>query len=130
MLVLTIRTDQPQAEVGLFDKGKKVAYKQWLAHRQLADTIHRTIADLLLERGLTIDELAAVVCYKGPGSFTGLRIGLTVANTLSYSQTIPVVSSGGENWIRTGLQKLNSGQDERIALPEYGAGANITKPKR
>jgi tRNA threonylcarbamoyladenosine biosynthesis protein TsaB len=38
-------------------------------------------------------DIEGVVCFKGPGSFTGLRIGLTVGNALAYAQNIPVVAS-------------------------------------
>ena len=47
MIILTIRTDKPEAEIGLFEGGKKLAYKSWSAHRQLAETLHTHIRDLL-----------------------------------------------------------------------------------
>ena len=130
MLILTIRTDKPEAEIGLFEDAKKLSYKQWPAHRQLAETIHTQIAKILQSQEKTWNGLEGLVCYKGPGSFTGLRIGLTVANTLAYSLKVPIVSGTGKQWIKQGNVRLAKGENESVSLPEYGSPANITKPKK
>lgn len=130
MLILTIRTDKPEAELGLFDGSTKLAYSKWLAHRQLAETIHLKIKELLESQGRGLDDLGGLAVFKGPGSFTGLRIGLSVANTLADSLNLPIVSGTGENWIKTAVSRLAKGEDEHIALPEYGAEPHITKPKK
>ena len=85
MLVITIKTDQPQAELGLFDNSTQLSYIQWPAHRELAETIHTQLFSMLKKAGKQIDQIEAIVCFQGPGSYTGLRIGLSVANALSYS---------------------------------------------
>jgi tRNA threonylcarbamoyladenosine biosynthesis protein TsaB len=130
MLILTIRTDNPEAEIGLYEDEKQLAYETWHAHRELSATIHKKIADVLALQGSTLQKLSGVVCFKGPGSFTGLRIGLTVADALAYGLEIPIVGTTGETWQADGIQKLLAGENEKIALPEYGAEANITKQKK
>lgn len=130
MLILTIRTDKPEAELGLFDDGSKTAYSTWPAHRQLAETIHLKIKELLDSQGLALKNLQGVAVYKGPGSFTGLRIGLSVANTLADSLQIPIAGESGEAWIKQACTRLQKGENERIALPEYGAEPHITKQKK
>jgi len=50
------------------------------------------IETLLQTRGKSWADIQGLVCFQGPGSFTGLRIGLTVANALSYSYNLPVVA--------------------------------------
>ena len=44
MLVLTLRTEKPEAEIGLYLDNKKLDYLSWQAHRELSNTIHINIA--------------------------------------------------------------------------------------
>lgn len=141
-LVLTLRTDKPEAEVGVYDGQKKLAYATWAAHRELAETIHTKIEEILnpIKNSLTsqgisnraskLSALDGVVVYKGPGSFTGLRIGLSVANALAYGLEIPIIAVGGEDWIEQGLKQLADGGNDKIALPEYAAEAHITRQRK
>ena len=130
MLILTIRTDKPEAEVGLFEDSKKLANVTWPAHRQLAETIHTQIAKILQSRGKSWNDIEGLVCYKGPGSFTGLRIGLTVANTLAYGLHVPVVGTTGKDWIKQGIARVIKSDNEETVLPEYGSPVHITSPRK
>lgn len=128
MRVLTIRTDKPEAELGLYKDTEQVEYKTWEAHRILAETIHNEINTLLNESKL--EDIEGIVIYKGPGSFTGLRIGISVANAFAESLHIPIVGATGDGWIDDGVQALMSGRNEKIVLPEYGAPVHITQQKK
>jgi tRNA threonylcarbamoyladenosine biosynthesis protein TsaB len=129
MLVLTVRTDSSEAQLGLCQDGAVVAGHRWEAGRQLSKDLHTAIEKLLTDQNKIWTDLGAIVAFKGPGSFTGLRIGLTVANTLAHALSIPIVSSETENWIEIGLKRLKNNENEVVAMPEYGAEANITKPR-
>jgi tRNA threonylcarbamoyladenosine biosynthesis protein TsaB len=130
MLILTIRTDKPEAEIGLFDDKQKSNYEQWQADRQLAETIHLKIDELLKKGDKSLSDLSGLLVFKGPGSFTGLRIGITVANALAVGLDIPIVATEGEEWISIGLDKLLSGDNDKIAVPEYGSLPHITQAKK
>lgn len=129
MLILTIRTDKPEAEIGLFDDDKKLAYSTWQAHRQLAETIHVRIHELLDSQGKQLKDLQAIIVFQGPGSFTGLRIGVSVANALAYGLAIPVMAGMGDNWINAGRGQLAEGRSESAIVPDYGSPPHVTLPK-
>lgn len=130
MLILTIRTDKPEAEIGLYTDGQQLAYYTWTAHRQLAETIHQKISALLAEHDFVLKDIEGIVCFQGPGSFTGLRIGVTVANAMAMGLTVPVVAAQEPEWAAHGVQKIIQGTNEYPIVPYYGMDAHITPPKK
>lgn len=128
-MILGIKTDKPEATICLYN-GKNIEQYSWQAHRQLSDTIHIKIQDLLNKNDINYSNLKGLVVFEGPGSFTGLRIGITVANTLAYSLNIPIVGTNGEDWFKTGLDMLKNGKNNKIIQPKYGASVHITQPKK
>lgn len=130
MVILTIRTDKPEAEIGLYENKQQIAYETWLAHRQLAETIHTKINDFILSRSKQLTDIEGIVFYKGPGSFTGLRIGASVASALAYSLSVPIVSESGDDWRMKAINNLSNGANEVIARIEYGAAPHITQQKK
>lgn len=130
-MILTIKTDSPTAEIGLvLPNGQQKSHYVWEANRQLAHDILTKITDLLAKSKLDLKDLTGVIVFAGPGSFTGLRIGITVANTIAYGQNIPIVAKQGDKWVIKGAEALKQGNNDKIALPAYGAEANITKPRK
>jgi tRNA threonylcarbamoyladenosine biosynthesis protein TsaB len=129
-MILTSRTDKPEAEIGLFDGENKLVYKTWQAHRELAETLHKKINDLLKSQNKDWSDITAVAAYIGSGSFTGLRIGLSVANALAYSYTLPIVGTTGDDWTQKAITLLQNGHGEKQVLPQYGAEAHTTQQKK
>jgi tRNA threonylcarbamoyladenosine biosynthesis protein TsaB len=129
VIILALRTDAPETRMAIFDGDKRLGHAKWQAHRQLADTIHTRLKEILDESSISLADVQGVVVFKGPGSFTGLRIGVSVANALAYSQNIPIVARGGEKWLEQGIKDLSGGKNDKIALPEYGAPPKTTKPR-
>jgi tRNA threonylcarbamoyladenosine biosynthesis protein TsaB len=129
-MIVTIKTDNPIAEIGIFNDGKRLNYYTWEANRNLAKELLQTIHDLLQAEKADWPDVTGVVVYKGPGSFTGLRIGITVANALAYGREVPVIGELGEDWLQAGIERAQKGENDRIVLPHYGAEANITLPKK
>lgn len=129
-LTLTIRTDKPIAELRLWSDDKLKVEKVWYAHKELSASILQQISNILKEVDCQAKDLTGIVVYKGPGSFTGLRIGITTANTLAFSLGIPLVGTTGENWQKLGTEGLTKNLNNKIVIPFYGGEANITKPKK
>lgn len=129
-MILTIKTDSPVAELGLFDQsGSLVARHTWQADRQLAATLLTSIEDFCAAQGQSLNDLTGVVVYSGSGSFTGLRIGASVANALAYSLSIKVAKSSGEDWRDDLLGLLDAAKKGTYVVPDYDRPANITQPK-
>lgn len=80
-------------------------YEQEFGH-DMAEKLLEFIHDKLQENNKTWQDITEIEFNEGPGSFTGLRIGATIVNTL--------------------IHELNLNQP--LVIPNYGKGANITKP--
>lgn len=130
MLILTIRTDNPEAEIGLYNGRDRVDYVKWQAHRQLAETLHTQLANLLANNNYDWEDIEAIAYYQGPGSFTGLRIGASLVNALASSLDARVVAVSGEDWIEQAIAKLESGNLDKFVMPEYGNPVHITQQKK
>ncbi len=128
-MILAIRSDKPEAELYLYLKNNQVDTFRWKAHRKLADELLLKIEVLLKNNKIKLDELTGIVVFTGDGSFTGLRIGTTIANSLAYSLNIPIIESSGEDWITTGLVSLKTAEPGKYVVPKYSKEPNITKPK-
>lgn len=126
MTTLCIKTDTDHALICVLKDERIIAEDTWHSGRQLAGTLLKRIDSMLANLGLGATDLGAVIIYRGPGSFTGLRIGVSVANTLAYSLDIPIVGASGEQWVQEGVKQLQAGASERLILPEYGGEAHIT----
>jgi len=125
MLILTIRTDKPEAEIGLYNDGQQLVDHHWQADRALSDSLHRVIQEQLQTIHKAWSDINSVVYFAGPGSFTGLRIGAAVANALG----VPVVSEQGDAWREQGIKRLLAGESG-LAQPHYGAEAHTTQQKK
>ena len=116
-------------QLALIDGEKRVDY-EWAAGRSLARDMLAYLRDRLVENGASFADITGIGVFRGPGSFTGLRIGLAVLNTIAHEQRIPIVGVTGDAWREECLDRLQNGRNDEIVLPEYGAEARITKPRK
>lgn len=91
-VVLSIDTSSREAiGVAVDTSGKRFEKISQVAETK-AQMVLPMLEELLKEHNLTISDITQVKVHTGPGSFTGLRVGLSVANTLSWLLDIPVNS--------------------------------------
>jgi tRNA threonylcarbamoyladenosine biosynthesis protein TsaB len=89
-IILSIdTTNNKEVIVGLKTDGKEFTNKQSFDTRK-AQLILPMIEELLQEQKLHLKDIASIEINPGPGSFTGIRVGLSVANTLGFLLQIPV----------------------------------------
>ncbi len=90
MNVLGIDTSGKPMGVALLSDGRVLGEKFLDAGYRHAERLMPTVEALLAESGLCQADLGGVAVASGPGSFTGLRVGITTARTLAWSLGIPL----------------------------------------
>lgn len=87
---MAINTASSHTGIALFESihgdnaPKLLTENSWAAHNDEAEKLMPGIAELLKQAGQTFSNIKQIYVIKGPGSFTGLRVGVTVANTIAY----------------------------------------------
>jgi universal bacterial protein YeaZ len=127
-MILALKTSDEITEIYLLDntgsKTKILKEKKLQVGRELGKILLAEIEQML--DGLSLREITGLIVFSGPGSFTGLRIGITTMNTIAYANQIPIVGVGGNDWLKTGINRLKNSENDKIITPKYGAEPNIT----
>lgn len=89
-VILAIETCSNICSVALWD-GEKLFSRVNEAERSHSKTLLPMIEALLLEANIAMTAVDFIACARGPGSFTGVRIGIGVAKGLAYGQDIPII---------------------------------------
>lgn len=128
-MILLLDTSTPVCKLS-FVEGDWRYDTSWESGRGLAKGLLSYLEDELSSQAKSWNDVTGLVVFKGPGSFTGLRIGITVWNSLAYANNLPIVGTTGDNWQQDGIKALETGANDEIVLPEYGGEANITQPRK
>jgi len=91
MLVLGIDTATKTASIGLIDGDRMIGEYNLQVERVHSKRLMPMIDEVLRESGHSVRSLQAVVVSAGPGSFTGLRIGMAAAKGLAYALSVPLL---------------------------------------
>lgn len=91
-LILSIDASAERATVTLAENGLIVSERSNAEQKTHASWIHRAISECLGEAGVKPQHLSAVGLTSGPGSYTGLRVGMATAKGLCYAHDIPLVA--------------------------------------
>ncbi len=94
------------------------------------------LRDFLLKNKQKVEDLEGIIAVKGPGSFSALRIGLAVVNSLAWSLNIKNVGLSKDEFVdykdllKKGEEQLAQLQGWQNILPEYGKEPNISSPNK
>ncbi len=91
-IILHIETSTELCSVALSRENECVAVKENSEGRNHASMLTPFIEDVLKEQGISVARLDAVSVSAGPGSYTGLRIGLSTAKGICYGAGIPLIA--------------------------------------
>jgi tRNA threonylcarbamoyladenosine biosynthesis protein TsaB len=127
-VILLLDTSTPLCKLTFVDEDWHYN-DEWRADRELAKHLLSYLQEQLEKNGRTWTDITGVGVFRGPGSFTGLRIGLTVLNTLANTQGVAIIGAMGDDWQTVALERLTRGENDMLALPFYGSEAHITKPR-
>ena len=90
--ILNIETSTKVCSVAIHENGKLLALKEGFDANSHSAVLLPFIEDVLEEAGISKSQLTAIGISKGPGSYTGLRIGVASAKGLAYALDIPIIS--------------------------------------
>ena len=91
--ILNIETATKNCSVALAKEGKTIVCKEMAEEGYShAEKLHVFIAEVLQELQLNFKDLAAIAVSQGPGSYTGLRIGVSAAKGLCFALDIPMIA--------------------------------------
>jgi tRNA threonylcarbamoyladenosine biosynthesis protein TsaB len=118
-LILAFDTSTPCARVAVLShEGDGRATAEKVAARHSSNLL-RLCDEVLRATGVTVSDLAAIACGAGPGSFTGLRVGLAVAKGLALADRIPLVLVSSLDALAADLASLG---EAGLVLPCIDAG--------
>lgn len=132
--ILAIDTTDNYTGIGLAgDKLYKI--KTWVSQHNQSQELLPKIDQILKANRVKPAQLKWIAANLGPGSFTGLRVGISVANAFGYGLQIPVIGQAHlQGDIKTRLTTLFSLTTTikkfRQVLPVYGSSPHITQPQK
>jgi tRNA threonylcarbamoyladenosine biosynthesis protein TsaB len=100
--ILLINTALEQASVGISVDGILIDQIINTTQKEHAGFLHPAIESLCQKNGITLKELQAVSVINGPGSYTGLRVGLSAAKGICYANDLPLICINTLEWIAFG----------------------------
>jgi len=119
MPVLAIDTATRYAGLALYDGESVLAELSWRAGQSHTTTLMPNLVRLLHHQDLAVAQLGGLVVALGPGSFTGLRIGLAVAKGLAMAQDLPLVGVPTLDIVAWSCDMLSSFAGEGMSLQAY-----------
>ena len=119
-ILLGIETTTTNCSVALSKDDVILAFKEDMGlDYSHAERLHLYIAEVLQEADIPKSEIDAVAVSKGPGSYTGLRIGVSAAKGLCYALNIPLIAT---NTLKAlAMQANQSGDEFQYIIPVLDA---------
>lgn len=128
-MIVLLDTSVSTARLGFVVDGS-TSWVEWQADRQLAKGLLGWLDAELRNSDKTWSDIEAIGVRRGPGSFTGLRIGIAVMNTLAESLSVSIVGEVGDTWDDVAIDRLHRHENDGVVLPYYDRDATITTQRK
>ncbi len=92
MNLLALDTSTSMGGVSIFKDSKPCIELNWVRQKSHTETVTAAIQECLNQANIQLGEIERLAVGMGPGSFTGIRIGINIIRTISYSLNIPICS--------------------------------------
>ncbi len=119
-LILAVDTSTRSSVVVLGADAPLAVSRREVRHRHGSHVLEQ-IDEALLEAGVALDDVTALAVGTGPGSFTGLRVGLAALKTIAYARRLPLVGVMSSDALRRAGAEAGAAVDAVVVLP---AGAH------
>lgn len=91
MMLLAIDTSTRMVGLALYDGAEVCGEMVWMSRANHTVELAPAISQMMSQRGISVGNLQAIAVARGPGSFTGLRIGLALAKGIALARRIPLI---------------------------------------
>ncbi|MCQ2959132.1 MAG: tRNA (adenosine(37)-N6)-threonylcarbamoyltransferase complex dimerization subunit type 1 TsaB [Bacteroidales bacterium] len=120
--ILSIETATTVCSVAIHADGTCIAVKEIQEQNAHSEKLTVLIEEILQEQKLQVSDLSAIAISKGPGSYTGLRIGASVAKGLCYACSLPLITVDTLQAIALECKnKINIDSPENVYMPMIDA---------
>lgn len=79
------------------------------------------VEEVLTTAGISMDEVSAIAVGTGPGSFTGMRVGLATAKTIAYARSLPLIGIASSDALRAAAGAAGAATDDTVVVLPAGA---------
>ncbi|MCG8410988.1 MAG: tRNA (adenosine(37)-N6)-threonylcarbamoyltransferase complex dimerization subunit type 1 TsaB [Bacteroidales bacterium] len=110
-LILNIETSTSVCSVCISKDGEVLNYRETNDQKSHAEFLTVFIDEIVKEQNLTFNDFDAIAVSMGPGSYTGLRIGVSTAKGLCYAKNLPLIAVNTLQSLANGVvQKVNKAE--------------------
>jgi tRNA threonylcarbamoyl adenosine modification protein YeaZ len=92
MISMFLDTSTSHLILGIYKNKKQIFYKDEEVHNDLSSRVLPLVQNSFNELGISINDLEEIYVVNGPGSFTGIRVGVTIAKTIAWALKIKIYS--------------------------------------
>jgi tRNA A37 threonylcarbamoyladenosine modification protein TsaB len=120
-LIITINSTGEKSKICLLGQDQNQCLAAANGHLPHSQTVLPILVDLLVKYQITFHDITGIIVVTGPGSFTGTKVGITIANALSWAYQIPIkgvtLAELEQNFIWAKLTKKLKLAKAQIVIP-------------